>query len=483
MDLAKRSITSVFWTTGTSFVSAAVLFVRSVLLARELPVEVFGVYSLAGSIVALSVILTNFGMGGAFMHRAPETEDEGEAAATHFTLKSIFVFGWLILITGGAFIFTEGSTRVALLLLAAVNAGLELTQTPKLILRRRVVHRRLALIQFVNALLTTAVALTLAYSGVTLWALLATDIVTLVLFMVGLYVWRPVWRPRFNFSRQRVDYFLRFGSRTFLAAVLLKALDRVDDLWTGLFLGETPLGFYSRAYRFATYPRSILAMPVGAVAGGTYAELKGQPKRLSQAFFRVNALLVRTGFFFAGVLALIAPEFIRLLLGAKWLPMLDAFRLMLIFTLFDPVKATVSSLFVAVGEPERVVKTRVVQIIVLVLGLFLLGIPWGITGVALAVDIMLIVGMGLLFLQARHFVRFSLIRLFAAPALSLAVSLLLARLAIDLPGARASDWHTAGVKLFVFSGLYGGILFLLERKQLMMLYYFVKDRFQPEATG
>ena len=35
----------------------------------------------------------------------------------------------------------------------------------------------------------------------------------------------------------------------------------------------------------------------------------------------------------AVLLALVAPEFIRLALGAKWLPMLTAFRLMLVFTL------------------------------------------------------------------------------------------------------------------------------------------------------
>ena len=54
------------------------------------------------------------------------------------------------------------------------------------------------------------------------------------------------------------------------------------------------------------------------------------------------------------------------------MPMLDAFRLMLVFTLFDPIKITVANLFIAVGEPEKVVRTRFIQAAVLIAGLFLL---------------------------------------------------------------------------------------------------------------
>lgn len=443
------------------------------LLARLLPVEVFGVYGWAGSIVGLSSVVANFGMGGAFVHRAPETTDEEQTAAVHFTLSLIFTLVWVALLMGGALVFASGRTRTALVVLTAAAVGPQLAQTPRLILTRRVVHRRLALVDTLNSVLSALVAVVLAWRGATLWALLSTDLITLFLNMVVFYVWRPVWRPRLTWNPPVMRYFLRFGSRNLLAITLLRALDRVDDLWTGIYLGETPMGFYSRAYAFATYPRKILAAPINMVAGGTYAELKGRRKHLSQAFFRVNALLVRSGFLFAGLLALVAPEFIRLILSAKWLPMLDAFRLMLVFTLFDPIKTTVAGLFVAVGEPDRVVRARFVQLIALVVGLFVLGLPLGITGVALAVDLMLAVGIGLLLWQARAYVDFSLTKLFGAPAIALLSGLSVARLAITLPGILGSDWRTAAVKIGAFVPIYCGILLLLERETIPMLLDFL----------
>jgi O-antigen/teichoic acid export membrane protein len=466
MSLAQRSITSVAWNAAANVVSLVVLFVRSTLLARWLPVETFGIYAGANAVVGLSSIVVGFGMGGAFLHRTSETEDEGHAASVLFTLELILTLVWGTMLVLGAFTFASGQMRTALLLLTVTTGGIGLAGVPKLILIRRVVHRRLALVQSLNTLFTTLVALSLARDGVTLWALLSTDVVALTLTTVALYIWRPVWRPRLVWSPPVMRYLLRFGSRTFLAAILSQALDRIDDLWTGFYLGVTPLGFYARAYTFATYPRQVLAGPVDAVAGGTYAEVKTDRLLLSKAFFRTNALLVRSGFFIAGLLALIAPEFIRLVLSAKWLPMLDAFRLMLVFTLLDPIKATVASLFVAVGEPERIVQARLVQLLVLVGGLFLFGPRLGITGVALAVDGMLFVGIGLLLWKAREHVDLSLRILFLAPCVALMSGLLLARSTLLIPGVLGSDWRTAGVKLVTYSTVYVTVLFLLERRQM-----------------
>jgi O-antigen/teichoic acid export membrane protein len=442
-----------------------VLFIRSILLARLLPVEVFGIYGFAAAIVGLSVTAVDFGMGRAFMHRAPETEDEEQAASVHFTLKLIFVLVWIAMLTGGAFIFTDGLNRSALLLLIMTTGGTQLAQTPKAILSRRVVHRRLALINLIGVLLSTLLALALAWRGVALWALLTIDLATLTVTLVGLYVWKPVWRPRVAWSWSIARYFLRFGRSQFLASALWVALDRIDDLWTGVYLGTTPLGLYSRAFAFATYPRTFLATPINTVAGGALSELKGDRLGLSQTFFRLNSLLVRSGFFLAGLMNLVAPEFIRLFLGVKWLPMLGAFRLMLVFTLLDPLRKTLSHLFGAVGKPEQVIPSLLIRLLVLVVGLFVLG-PWlGIAGVALAVNAMLVVGTAILLWQAKAYVDYSLARMFGPPALALILGILLATGASRLRFTLGSDWTSGLAKAISFLATYGTILLAIERRE------------------
>jgi O-antigen/teichoic acid export membrane protein len=255
-------------------------------------------------------------------------------------------------------------------------------------------------------------------------------------------------------------------------SALSEALDNLDDIWTGAYLGNNALGYYSRAYAFATYPRRLLAMPVNMVAGGAYAELKADRPRLSRAFFQTNSLLVRLGFLMGGLLALIAPEFVRLALGDKWLPMVPAFRLMLIFTLLDPLRTTIGSLYVAVGRPEQLVRVRLVQLAALIAGLFLLGRVWGITGVAIVVDGVLILGLAPLLYRARAYVDFSPRRLFVAPAVALvagAAAALLASVGLCRVALCPNDWLTGMVKVVSFTAVFSAILFAWERQEMMAL--------------
>jgi len=481
MSLAQRSITSVGWNAGANLIKIAILLARSILLARLLPVEVFGIYALATSIVTFSGILPMWGMGGAFLHRAPETADEEQAAAVHFTLRLILIAAWTTALVGAAHLLASGPLRTALIVLALAYAGLHLSDTPRFILTRRVVHKRLAALDLLTAILTTLVAVYLAWQGYGLTALLATDVVAAVLAGLVLYVWRPVWRPRLLWLRDTMRYYLRFGSRTMAESALSEAIDNLDDIWTGAYLGDNALGLYSRAYTFATYPRRVLAFPVNLVAGGTYAELKEARHQLSQAFFRTNALLVRSGFLFGGLLVLLAPEFVRLALGEKWLPMIPAFRLMTIFTLLDPLRVTVSQIFVAAGQPGRIVRVRVIQLAALIAGLFLFGRVWGIIGVAIVVNGVLLLGLIPLMRVAREYVDFSAWRLFAGP-----MAALVAGAAVSLAsgwslcrgGACPSDWITGAAKGATFVVVFGGVLFAIERDDIVQMLGRARDAFR-----
>lgn len=463
--LAGRTVTAMSWHISVGSVTAVLLLIRTTLLTRWVSPVHFGTYTLAYAIVAGSSILANFGLAKAFLHRAPESHDEDQAAATHFTLQAAFAGIWCALLIACTLLFAEGALRTALLVITPAVFGILLTETPRYVLIRRVVHRRLAILAFSNIILTTGVALPLAWQGAGLWALLVTDVVSLMVHVIVLFGWRPVWKPRLGWSPRSVRYFLRFGSKNMLADLSAQLIDRLDDIWTGVYLGSTPLGYYSRAYAFAGHPRRLLSGPIQAVAGGTYAELKGDRARLSQAFFRVNAMLVRAGFLVAGMLYLIMPEFIHLFLTETWRSILPAFRLLLIFMLLDPIRRTVADLYVAVGRPGRIVQAYAIQLVVLLTGLYALGSLWGIAGVAIAVDVMLVAGVAFLLRGARRYVDYSLRRLLLIPALALACAIAIPYLAFWLSGAPDNPWLSALSKLLLSGGAYLSVLLPLERNE------------------
>jgi len=483
MQLARRSISSISWNLTANITKSAILFTRSVLLARLIRVEDFGVYAFAGSIIALSVTIANFGLDSAFIHRSVSTEDEGHAASIHFTLKIILTSIWVVIMFSLALLIPNIEQRVAIIALTIASALTGITQTPKLILIRRVDHRRLAVVNIINAIISTIVAVGLAWNSVGLGALIATDYVTLVIHILAFYAWKPVWAPRFRWHLESIKYYLGFGGQSWISNLLYNALNEIDDLWTGAILGQIQLGYYSRAYVFATYPRQVLAAPINSVALGTYAELKNNRVSLSKAFFRTIALLVRLNFLAAGCLFLIAPEFIRLFLGVKWMPMLDAFRLMLIFILLDPIQTTIAHLFTAQGQPRTVIYNRLIQITLLGIGLITLGNTLGIAGVALSMDVMVLVGIIILLLSARRFVDYSLLQLFLYPSVALVIAMLAGYLAQNIPGwPLLSDLYSGLLKSIIYVAVFCILMLLLERTRIFKMAEWVISTYRDKQT-
>lgn len=467
-DLAQRSIRSVTWISLANMIALPVNFIQSVLLARLLPVAYFGVFAGMSSIIALSGIFFEFGLGNAFLHRSQDTIDEDQAVSVLFTLRLFFDTLWLIAFLTFGFLTLTDLNRLAFSVLLVSGYFNRLTLTPRLLLARQVQHRRLALLDLVVNISTTVISLLIAFLSHSIWALLISSVISAFLGIVGIYFIKPVWKPRLVYSKSAFRYFLSFGSRNLVNSVLEAAIENIDNLWTGYFLGNQWLGYYSRAYRFAIYPRIILAAPINSVALGTFAELKSDRRRLSRAFFQSNAFLIRTGFLFAGWLAVIAPQLIRLLIGERWMPMLEAFRLLLIFSLLDPIKVTVSSVLVSMGVPEKITIVRSVQLGVMVIGLLTLGFQFQIEGVALSVDLMIVVGTALSLWMVRKYIDVSYLKLFAAPAISLAAGIGLAVLFTTILDSHGSDlWSAIGISLF-FGGGYLVVLFLLEGKQIFL---------------
>jgi O-antigen/teichoic acid export membrane protein len=465
-SVAARTVRGSAYSTGASVVTLGLGFVRSVLLARLLAQEDFGVVALALFFLSITNQLGGFGLTSALIHR---TEDLEEAVPTHFFLSigfGILTFALVILASPILLHFYSEQPQMvwALLGFSAVDLFRAVNATPQAVLYKELEFGYIATVDVVSAVLMTIVAPLAAWAGLGFWSLVVERAVGVITRSTMLWVIRRPWRPRWHFSTSMARWFLRFGGFVFASRGLTFLLDQFDDFWTGTVLGPTQLGYYSRAYEFARYPRRVVANPVMTVFFPTFAKLQHNRLKLSQAFYRVISLIVRVGFLFAGAFMLVAPEFIRIFLGERWMPMVFTFRLMLIYTLLDPILNAAGQLTVAVGAPQARTWTKLAQLVFFVPAVIVGARAWGIDGVAVAADLMLLVGMVGLFPQLRKWVDFSARRMLGFPLLGLALGLA-AGFLVEQRLAPSSDWISLLIKAVAFTLLYVAVMLLFERKE------------------
>lgn len=467
--LAAKTVKGSAYSIGASAVTMVLGFGRSILMARLLAPEDFGVVAFALTFLNFTIPVRDFGLDQALIHRKfDEVLSADETLAVHFSLRLLLIalFSLLLLAATPALrhFYPQKQMLVPVLLgLTVGELARALGSTPITYLRKQMDFRELATLQILTSFTMTTVGPVLAWQGWGVWAIVGAQVAGVIAETFTVWTVIRPWRPRWSLDWDLVKWFLGYGRFIFISRLLSPVTDQFDEFWIGTSLGSLPLGYYTKAYELARYSRRVISDPVSKVFFSTFAKAQDDRLRLSKAFFRVASLTVRVGFLVIGAFILAANEFVRLFLGAKWLPMVLPLQLMVVYALLSPLSAISSNLINAVGQPAWNTRKRITQVIFFIPAV-ILGSRWGgINGVALATDAMLFIGLVIVLSRVRLLVDLSLRRMLLVPLVALltgaGISLLLASRTVD-----STPWRMVA-KIGSYTACYTLVLLISERKE------------------
>ena len=461
----KQSASGSLYAVAASGATIGLGFIRTVLLMRLLGPQPFGEASLAFFLAMFLVPFSTLGVDGALIQKKVAGE---EAYSTHFLLRMIFgaiTLGFSFLAAPLLRRYYPAIIVNLFLVFLGINLFAASYSTPGAILRRDLRFGPIAALNLFASLAMTVTAPLLAYFGAGVWSLVAEQAAGSVIRWFGLwFVFKP-WKIQLRFYLEEGKSLLKFGYQFSFSNLLGILLDRFDDFWTGSILGASALGYYSRAYEIAQYPERVLATPITNVYFSTYAALQEKRTELSRAFHQSSWLLTRAGFLIAVLLAAITPEFTLLLFGKVWIPIVPVFRLMLVYILLDPLNVSLGYLLIGVGRPDLLSRIRLAQLALFVPAVALLGRAGGISGVAIAADVMMLSGLAALIVASRKYADFSLREIFALPVVASILSAIPA-LAIDRFIPVQNPWVMLISKSVAISLIYLLVVYSFEKEAL-----------------
>lgn len=481
-DIARQAFSGSVASFAASAITITLGLIRTLLLLKLLLPGDFGVAAQALFFVGLTALIRLPGMDRGIVHR----EEVSQATlSSWFTLRMSTLGGSLLLLA----LLTPLITRFypdmpllgpVILAFLAVNIIAGLSAVQEIIHSRDLHFKRIAWANVISAVATTILTPYLAWQGWGVWSLVAEQFIGQFTRMVVFWTSRHMWFPRLGWNKTEIRWLGDFGLKSMANANLTYALNRFDDFWVGTFLGKTALGYYSRAYELARYPRRLAANPLLIVFFPTFARLQSDRTRLSKAFVRSSAIIIRFGLWVSLLFILLAPELV-LFLGEAWYPMLTTLQLMVVYTMLDPVSLVASNLLIAMGYPEKLTRTRLVQAAFFIPAVIGLSRWQGIEGVAVAANLMILLGIVILYRQVRSFVDFSAMRLWIRPLLAMVVTGVIVWLGETyLPDTAV--WLTLILKGVLITGLYFVLLLLLERQESVDNWLLLKNMMLPYAS-
>jgi PST family polysaccharide transporter len=156
-----------------------------------------------------------------------------------------------------------------------------------------------------------------------------------------------------------------------------------DYLLIGRFLGATQLGLYTLAYRIMLYPVQRLTVVVNRVLFPVYSQLQQDPERFRRAYLKTIGMIAAIAFPAMMGLWVVAEPMVHVVFGSKWQGAVPVLQILVPIGLMQSVGATVGPVYQAKGRTDLLFRWGLASGI-LVVAAFVIGLRWGIVGVAFA---------------------------------------------------------------------------------------------------
>lgn len=389
-SLTHRTFTALQWRVLSSVTQAGLSLGVGVLLARLVPPKDFGLLAMAFIFTGLAGLFSTLGLGPTVIQRRSLTDRHIRVAFTFSVLLGASVSGLLVLLAPFSTVLLPNARLPSVLRVVALQFTIVGFGTVAgALLRRRLDFRSIFWIGTTSYVFGYAlVATSLALMGFGVWSLVAGSLAqaflqTPLVLVAARHPMRPLLRGRE--MRELAGTGLGFS----LNGLVNYAARKGDYFVVGRWLGDGPLGLYTRAYQLMMLPHEHFGQVVRSVLFPAFAEIQEDRDRLGRAYLMsVQITTIVAAPVLAGMLVA-APHMVVGLYGARWAGAVAPLQILCLFGTFRALYPLSTALANATGRVYWVAGAAVVYAL-LVVGGGVIGSQWGISGVAWAVGIALV---------------------------------------------------------------------------------------------
>lgn len=335
MSIKKKLIKGGIWNFLSQSGAQIINFLITIILARLLLPEDFG---LIGKIMVITGFLgyfTEFGLAPSLILK--KDSDELDYNTVFWGSISLSLIAYLVVYLSSPLIasFYEDSRLIFITRILFLDFLFKpLAFIPTVLENKKLQYNTIAISNLLSILSAGIIATTLAIGGFGIWALV-TQQIALSLFL-GIYLTIFVrWKPQLIFSYKRLLSHLKKGIHFTINNLVKFFSENIDFLLVGKFAGDYSLGIYTFAFRMSRYPIAKLWNIFGKMLFPAFTTMNEDITRLSKNFLKVNIVFV---YFIAPILVFTFFEIeslLLLLVGQKWLPSVPIVRVILFYIFFE----------------------------------------------------------------------------------------------------------------------------------------------------
>jgi lipopolysaccharide exporter len=381
-DVRNQMARGAIWMVAFKLFDRSIGLLSTLILARLLTPENFGVVAMATSFIALLELIGAFGFDMALIQRRDATREHYDTAWTFSVLLGCVLCVALLALSVPIAKFYRNDQLIPVICTLAVGSLLQGFQNVGVVAFRKEMQfdkefRFLA----TKKLVTFPLTVTLAFLLRNYWALVIGMTAGRLVDLLLSYRFHP-YRPKFCLSA--ASDLLHFSKWLLLLNVLQFLRDRSSDFVIGRIAGPRALGLFSNSYELANMPGTELVAPINRAVYPAYARIASDKTALQREYLSVMGMICLLAIPAVAGMAATANLVVPLVLGDKWLDAVPILQILAFFGISQVMQSNAYALFLALGRGDIFARINGTYVTLLITALLLLVPRYGVTGGAYA---------------------------------------------------------------------------------------------------
>lgn len=474
-NLKDKTAKGLFWGALNSGVTQVIGVIVGIVLARLLTPADYGIVGVLTIFSALAYMLQTSGLGTGLINIKNPTDNDYNSVFWFNILVSSVLYVVLFLCAPliSDFFHQDCLINVSRVLFLTLPLS-ALSNTSGTYLTKNMMNREIAIIGVTSFILSGLVGVLMAFCGYSYWSLVGQQLVSAIVVLIGRYYYVR-WLPNLRVDFKPVMRMYRFCIKLLITNICYVINSQMLTFFLGRLLPIQAVGNYSQANKWNVMANSIISGAVGQIAQTVFVSVSDEKEREVRVF---RKLLRFTAFFSFPCmfgLAVVAPEFILLTIGDKWIESILILQILCIGGAFAPFYTLYFNLVLSKGHSGLVLLCHGGQMVIQLLLLLLL-YKEGIVSIVLAYSILTIMWLFVWQMAGKSLINLCFIDALKDVVPFLVVSLFVMAVTYISTTGITNLFFLLIARILMAALLYAGIMKLLQAKVMDECIAFIRKK-------
>lgn len=358
-DQRVRAFSNMFWRFAERTGAQIVSFVVTLILARILQPQDYGVVAIISVITTILFVFVDSGLGNALIQK--QYADNIDFSTVFYTniLFCVTLYLFLFIVAPYIALFYSNTEMIALIRVSGVNLILSsLKNVQQAYVSKHMMFKKFFYSTLIGTVASGIVGIYMALIGFGAWALVVSGIINCTVDVFVLWI-TVRWRPDKVFSIERLKGLFTFGSRVLAANIMQVFYSNLYQLVIGKMYTSAHLAYYDRGRQIPTLLTSNIDDSINSVLLpilSAHQEDKRDVKNMTKRALKINMYIMTP--LLIGVAA-IAEPLIKLLLTEKWLESVVYLEIFCLYQMFRPIATANLNAINALGRSDLFFKLEI----------------------------------------------------------------------------------------------------------------------------